>query len=186
MAEIEDVRGEETQRIYARFAGILQLFLILNALGGGLLFSRIAGSGTFEETAKRIAASERLARVALSSQVIETLCAILLAFALYVTLKPVDNFLAQLAMIFGLEDSFLGWVVRIGSSIRLHLYTSSPPAAAGAISPQTLVDLTRTVGAAAESFGGICFGISSVLFFYLFFRSKYLPALLSAFGLAAS
>jgi len=84
---IEDAQGERTQRIYARLAGFLLLWLIINGLGSTLLFSQIAGSGTFAETAKRIAASERLYRVALCSQVIETLCAVLLAFALYATLK---------------------------------------------------------------------------------------------------
>jgi len=62
----EPLEAERTQRIYARFAGFLLLWLIFNGLGGTLLFSRIAGGGTFAETAQRIAASERLYRVALS------------------------------------------------------------------------------------------------------------------------
>lgn len=184
--EIGDTPAERTQRIYARLAGFLFLWLIINALGGSLMFSRITGSGTFVETALRIAASERLYRVALSSEVIETLSAILLFFALYVTLKPVDSFLAQLAMIFGVEDSFLGWVVRICGFVRFHLYTSSNAAEAGTIPSQTLVDLTRSVAGAAENVGGICFGISSIFFFYLFFKSRYIPRILSALGLSAS
>src|SRR5215813_8765332 len=148
---IEEAHGERTQRIYARLAGFLLLWLIINGLGGTLIYSRIEGKGTFAETAKRIAASERFYRVALSTEVIETLSAVLLAFALYATLKPVNSFLAQLAMIFSLEDSILGWVVRICSFVRLHLYTSSQTAGAGTFPSQALVDLTRTVGGAAES-----------------------------------
>src|SRR5215468_12770862 len=139
---IEDAQGERTQRIYARLAGFLLLWLIINGLGGSLIFSYVAGSGTFEETAKRIAASERLYRVALSSQVIETLSAVLLAFALYAILKPVNNLLAQLAMIFFLEDSILAWMGRMLSFARLHLYTSAQSVgASGAIPAQALVDL---------------------------------------------
>src|SRR5262249_34215595 len=78
-----------------------------------LLLSRIEGNGTFAETAKRISESERLYRVVLSSAVNVPLSAALLAFALYVTLKPVNSFLAQLAMIFNLLVSSLGCVVRI-------------------------------------------------------------------------
>jgi hypothetical protein len=179
--------GERTQRIYARLAGFLLLWLIINGLCGTLLFSRITGSGTFAETAKRIAASDRLYRVALSSQVIETLCAVLLAFALYVTLKPVNNLLAQLAMIFSLEDSILGWVVRILGFVRLQLYTSSQSVGASETIPsQVLVDLTRRMAGVAENLGGICFGIGSVLFYYLFFKSSYIPRILSALGLSAS
>jgi len=184
---IEDAQGERTQRIYARLAGFLLLWLIINGLGGSLIFSYVAGSGTFEETAKRIAASERLYRVALSSQVIETLSAVLLAFALYATLKPVNNLLAQLAMIFILEDSILGWMVRMLGFARLNLYISSQSAgASGTIPSQALVDLMRRMAGAAENVGGICFGIGSLLFFYLFFKSRYLPRILSALGVSAS
>jgi len=179
--------GGRTQRIYARLAGFLLLWLLINGLGGTLLFSQIAGSGTAAETAKRIAASEHLYRVALSSQVIETLCAVLLAFALYATLKPVNNLLAQLAMIFSLEDSILGWVVRILGFLRLHLYASSQSVGASeTIRSQAFVDLTRRMAGVAENFGGICFGLGSLLFFYLFFKSRYVPRILSALGLSAS
>src|SRR5215469_6105603 len=38
----------------------------------------------------------------------------------------------------------------------------------------------------ACDFFGICFGVSSLLFFYLFFKSRYVPRILSALGLSAS
>jgi hypothetical protein len=79
--------------------------VILIALVGGSILSRVAGSGTFAETAARIAASERLYRVALSTVLIATLGSTLLAFALYAMLRPVNRQLAQLGMIFSLEDS---------------------------------------------------------------------------------
>src|SRR5262245_46355406 len=171
----------KTQRRYARFAGFLLLWLIVNGLGGGLVLSRIAGTGTPTETAARITASERVYRVALASQVIENLSAILLAFALYATLKPVNSFLAQLAMIFILEDTVLGLIVRVSAYVRLQLYTASQ--SAGTL---TLVDLTRTIGVAAESVGGICFGIGSLVFFYLFLESRYIPRALSTIGVGVS
>ena len=183
---IEDSPAETTQRIYARLAGFLCLWLIINGIGGALIYSHIAVSGTFAQAVQRIAASERLYRVALSSEVIETLSAVLLAFALHVTLKPVNNFLAQLAMIFILEDSILGWVVRLCGFMRLHLYTSSQSVGAGTIPSETLVGLTRSLAGAAENVGGICFGIGLLLFFYLFLKSRYIHRILSALGLSAS
>jgi hypothetical protein len=106
---IENAEGEKPQRTYARLAGFLLIAVIVIALGSGVVLSRVAGSGTFAETAKRIAASEHLYRAALSAAVIVSLGSALLAFALYATLKPVNSLLAQLAMIFTLEDSFLAW-----------------------------------------------------------------------------
>ena len=84
---MEDSSTARTQRIYARIAGFLYLWLIITGLAGALTISHIVGSGTFTETAKRVVASERWYRVALSSELIETLSAVLLAFALYAVIR---------------------------------------------------------------------------------------------------
>jgi hypothetical protein len=159
---------------------------IIIALGGGAILSNIAGKGTFAQTAARIAASERLYRVALSSVVIVTLSSTLLAFALYVTLKPVNGLLAQLGMIFSLADSFLALIVRMCSFVRLNLYLSARGAAAGSITGELLSNLIRTIAGSTENIGGISFGIGSCLFFYLFFTSRYIPRVISALGFVAS
>jgi Domain of unknown function (DUF4386) len=178
---------EQSQIRYARLAGFLFLWLIITGLAGALTISHIVGSGTFAETAKRVVASERLYRVALSSELIETLSALMLAFALYATLRPVDKLLAQIAMYWRLGESFIGCVGMIFGFVRLRLYTSPPSIGAlGTDQSQALVDLTRTAGSAAYNIGATCFGIGSILFFYLFFRSRYIPRILSAFGVFAS
>src|SRR5215469_2230541 len=109
-----------------------------------------------------------------------------LAFALYATLKPVNRLLAQLAMIFTLGDSFLAMVVRMCSFVRLHLYISGQTVGAGTIAAEALSDLMRSIAGATENIGSISFGMGSLLFFYLFFKSNYFPGVLSALGLAAS
>ena len=177
---------ERTQRIYARIAGILFLWLIFNVLVGALIFPSIPVSGTFAEIAERIRASEHLFRFGLTSLVIEFLSALVLAFALYVTLKPVSSLLALLAMLFHLQDVFLGNVVQMCGFVRLHLYTSSQVIGTGTISAQVLVDLMRNIAGATENIGGICFGIALLLFFYLFFKSRYIPKIISGFGFCAS
>lgn len=152
---------------------------IVTAVGGGAILSNIAGNGNFAETAARIAASERLYRLALSSVLIVTLSSTLLAFALYVTLKPGNSLLAQLGMIFTLGDSFLALVVRMCSFVRLHLYTSAPSAGTGSITGELLSDLIRAIAGTTENIGGISFGIGSCLFFYLFLTSRYIPRIIS-------
>jgi hypothetical protein len=180
----ENAEVNRAQRAYARLAGILLLGAIIIAFGGGAILSNIAGNGTFAETAARISASERLYRVALSSLVLVTLSSTLLAFALYVTLKPVNSLLAQLGMIFSLGDSFLAMIVRMCSFVRLHLYISAR--GAGSITSELLSGLIRTIAGSTENIGGISFGIGSFLFFYLFFTSRYIPRVISAFGFVAS
>jgi len=184
--EFENPEADKTQRRYARFAGFLFLGVIVIAFCGGFTLSHVAGSGTFAETATRVAASERLYRVGLSTVVLASLSSVLLAFALYATLRPFNSLLAQLAMIFSLADSFLALVVRMCGFVRIHLYISAQTVGAATIATQTLADLIKSVASTTENLGGISFGIGSLLFFYLFFKSSYIPRVLSALGLSAS
>lgn len=180
--ESENSASERTQRIYARLAGFLFLWLIITGLTGLMLSARIAGSGTFAETAKRITASEGLYRLALLSELTETLSALLLGFALYATLRPVDKLLAQLAMYWRMAESLIGAVGVIFSFVALRAYTSSQPSDQA----QTIVELTRYLGSGTYNVSALCFSIGSTIFFYLFWRSRYIPAWLSAFGVFAS
>jgi Domain of unknown function (DUF4386) len=185
-SEIEDAEADNTQRRYARIAGFLFILEIILALGSGFILSHIAGSGPFTETAGRITASKHLYRAALSSVVIVSLSSALLAFALYATLKPVNSLVAQLGMIFSLGDSFLALVVRMCGFVRVQLYVLGQSGGGGTITAQALADLMRSIEAVTENIGGIAFGIGSLLFFYLFLKSRYIPKLISVLGLSAS
>jgi len=44
----------------------------------------------------------------------------------------------------------------------------------------------RSIAGATENIGGICFGIALLLFFYLFFKSRYIPKIISGSGFCAS
>jgi len=56
----------------------------------------------------------------------------------------------------------------------------------GADQTQALVDLTCAAGSAAYNIGATCFGIGSILFFYLFLKSRHIRRILAAFGVFAS
>lgn len=176
----------QTQRAYARLAGFLSIGVIVLVMVGGMITSRVAGDGSFADRGRRIAASEHLYRLGLSLVVVVTISSALLAFALYATLKPVNGLLAQLGMIFNLGDAFAAILVRMCSFIRLHLYLTAQNAASGAISNETLSDLIRRIADTTENIGGILFGLGSLLFFYLFFRSRYIPRALAALGVVGS
>jgi hypothetical protein len=44
----------------------------------------------------------------------------------------------------------------------------------------------RRIASTTENLGGISFGVGSLLFFYLFFKSRYIPRVLASLGLFAS
>ena len=188
MTQIDtDSTTERTQLAYARLSGFLLLWLIITGLTGLFIESQVLGSGDFTTTAKRVVASEHLYRLALSSALIETMSAAVLAFSLYATLRPIDSLLAQLAMYFRLGESFIGGASMMFSFFKLRLYASSESSQAfGAAQSEALLDLTRAAGFASYNVSALFFSIGSLLFFYLFWKSRYIPRTLSAFGVFAS
>jgi len=170
----------------ARLAGFLFLWLIITGLTGALTISNIVGSAPFEETAKRVANSERLYRLALCSELIETLSALVLAFALYTILKPVNKLLAQMAMYWRLAESLVGCVGVIFSFAQLNVYISVQTTGEDRSQLQSLADFTHHAGFAFYNISALCFSIGSTLFFYLFLKSEYIPKVLSVFGMFAS
>jgi hypothetical protein len=185
-SEVDIAEPEKEQRIYARLAGFLFLEEIALAIASGRILDHIAGSGSFAETARRVAASQHAYRAALSIVVIVSLSSAVLAFAQYATLKRVNGLLALLAMIFSLGDAFLALVVRMCSFVIAHLYVSTQSVGAGPIPAEAATDLMRSIASTTENLGGIAFGIGSLLFFLLFLRSRYIPRALSALGVLAS
>ncbi len=69
----------------------------------------------------------------------------------------------------------------------LGAFTSSQPS--GPLSGeqgQALATLTRHAGIATYNIAALCFSLGSILFFYLFWKSRYIPRMLSVLGLLAS
>lgn len=97
----------------------------------------------------------------LSIDLIYIACAVLLAVALYKALEPVNKKLAGIAMFWRLGESFIVVTMMIfnfeGKAYTVGFYISA-----------------------------ILFSIGSLLFFYLFFKSKYIPETISVLGIFAS
>jgi hypothetical protein len=123
-----------------------------------------------------------LYRLGLCGSLMESFNTLALAFALYVTLKPVNKLLAQMAMFWRLGEAFLGCVGIIVRFVRLGVYGSTQAAA----QEQALVDVTRNAVGAVYNIGALSFSIGSLIFFYLFFKSQYIPRFLSVLGMLAS
>lgn len=178
---------DTTQRAYARLAGCMYLANYVTALFGVMTLSWIRGSGDFAARASRILASEHLYRAALASMALSWVIIVILAFALYVTLEPVNKRLAQIALFFELGQASVGAVTVMLSFATLRLYTAAQPA--GLFQNDQLQALVRVTGSAADSgfnIAMIFLGLGSTLFFSLFYRSRYIPRALAAFGVFGS
>jgi hypothetical protein len=168
---------------YARFAGVL---FAVSAVAGGLgeffVPSQLIVSGDATATANNIVASESLFRLGFVGYLIEGLCDVALTFILYVLLRPTHKDLALLAVFFRLVSTAVFGLAEV-------LFYAAPLVILGGadylktFSPDQLKTLAL-LSVRLFGFGtGIAFafyGIGSVLFGYLIYRSGYLPRILGA------
>jgi Domain of unknown function (DUF4386) len=179
--------SDKSQIRYARLAGFMYLLVDAAYLTFALITTRFRVPEDFAQTAHRIAGSELLYRIGLSSGLVASLCIVFLAMGLYVAIKPLDSNLALLALVFRLlEATFVGGQAILGFVV-LKLYVSAD--SLNAFDGKQLsmfVTLHSTADQVVFNSFAIFFGIGSILFFYLFFQSTYIPKLLSGLGLLGS
>jgi hypothetical protein len=178
---------EKTQIRFARFAGFMYLFTYVAPFTVMIITGRFEVPNDFAETAHRIMGAELLYRFGLSCQLITSVCCIFLAMGLYMTVKPINNNLALFALLFRLAESTLGCASGILSFVVLNLYLGAH--SANAFNATLLsVFMNLFTGARSIEFNVamVLLGIGSILFFYLFLKSSYIPKVLSAWSLFAS
>ena len=174
-----------SQRTYARLAGLMYLVVIALDISGLLIVSQVTADGNFVTAAHSIMAAETLYRVGLGLLLAGSLGVIVLGAALYVTLRPVDGNLALTALLFRTVEAAVGVMGVITSFTVLRLELAATHT--GAFSPDqlgALADLaTNGVGMQVDA---ITFSLGSTLFFLVLLRSAYIPRILSAWGVFAS
>jgi len=178
---------EPAQRFYARVAGftflINYMMFVPGLFGPGL----IRGTGTFAEGAQRMLAHERLVRIELASLAVSWVSIVVLAYALYVTLAPVNRRLAQIALLMELGEAFVGAAGVMLSFATLRLYAAD--GARGSFSDEqreALISVLRVAAGSGFLIVLLFFSVGSLLFFYLFYRSGYIPRVLAGLGLIGS
>ena len=176
--------NEKSQIRYARLAGFMYLFVDLAYVAGVMIVNRFEVPGNFTETAHAIMRSELLYRIGLTSVFIGALSTVFLAMGLYVTVKPIDKNLALLALLFRLVEATMFGLQSLFSFIVLKVFIGSDYTQTfGSSQPSVLVNLCSALYSDGFIVAGLFFCMGSIIFFYLFLKSTYLPKALSAFGL---
>ncbi len=138
-------------------------------------------------TAQNIAASAQLFRLGIISDLATLVCDVTLVAALYVVLKPINRNLALLAAFWRLVECSIAAASIVNELAALRLL-------GGASSLQTLnteqlqvlVRLFISVDTAGSRVGALLFGLGSTMFCYLWFKSRYIPRALAAWGIFSS
>jgi hypothetical protein len=143
--------------------------------------------GDAERTAQNIAASETLFRTGIATDLVTFTAVIVLAWALYVLLRPVDRNLALLALLLRLAEVAVHYtatvfslaaLVLLGDADYLHTFDSRQL--------HTLARVALSVQGAGLNLGFVLLGLGSAVFAYLLTRSGYVPRALAVLGIVAS
>lgn len=179
--------SDQTRIRYARIAGFVYLLVIVLFMGSQFILSHIVGSGDFTDKLQHIISGERLYRMAMSVQVLMSVLTVLLAYALYATLRCVDEDIARMALYWRLGEAFVGGAASILDYAELNLYTDPKYLhLLGADKLQTVIGFANSAGFASFNITTTFLSVGSTLFFYLFLKSHCIPRVLSAFGIFAS
>jgi hypothetical protein len=132
-------------------------------------------------TVNNIMANEMRFRISVASEIMMYALVVLLSLALYVILKPVNKNLALLALLWRLGEAIIGGGVTVLSGL-IPLLLLHGEAAFEAEQLQALVGLFLDVRSAGLDVVLIFIGMGGTVFCYLFFKSKYVPRILAAWG----
>ena len=181
-------RLEPAQHTAAKIAGFLYLFTNATAILGYCLRGPLLVQGDPGQTARNIAASERLYRVSLVSDLLTVACVLIMVLALYVVLKPINRNVALLAVFWRLAENFILAVITLSAFAALALLNGANHFPAfDAKQLQALVyTLALGVHGAGFNIGFVFLGLGSTVFSYLWFKSRYIPRALAAWGVFSS
>jgi hypothetical protein len=179
---------DESQRKAATVVGFSYLFALPPAVFAEFyVLGRLLVYNNAVDTARNIMAHERLFRLGTASNLTVFAIDIVLITALYVVLKSVNRNLALLAAFWGLIETAIFVVTLLNDLEVLRLLSGDDYLRV--LEPdrlQALARLSMSAHGAGYGVGLVFAGLRSTLFCYLWFKSRYIPRALAAWGMLAS
>ncbi|MGE5373826.1 MAG: DUF4386 domain-containing protein [Bacteroidota bacterium] len=171
-----------------RWLGATFLFVIFVSLASGLLLSSATGTGTISEMLANVSRNIPLVRISVLLEMLNSTGIIVLASLLYIVLSRQDKILALIALgwwlgealILGFTSTAVFALIRLGQDF---VQVGSPLNSFY----QVLGDFLY-YGIYKHGYGGIhmwFYCIGGLVWYSLFYRSRYIPRAISLFGIVA-
>jgi len=169
----------------ARVAGLAYLLIIVTSTLFMFFGSfKLIVEGNDAATFSNLMANKLLLRITAAYDLIMYVSVVVLSIALYVVLKTVNKNLALLALLWRFAEAIMGCLSVLGSLIVSQLLNGENYSAVfKAEQLQALVGLFLDVQSAAIVILIVFFSLGTIVFCYLFFKSKYIPRVLAVFGI---
>jgi uncharacterized protein DUF4386 len=173
-------RFENSPNVYARIGGALYLFIIAAGLLGEVVVRNgVIVSGDAVATAHNIVASEPSWRIGIAGDLLMHVCDVPLMVILYTLLRPVDKFLAQVALLFTLTQSAVMVASKLSQLTPLFLLSGAEYLKAF---DERQLDAMAYLALRSDSYGFgvglIFFGCACLVLGYLIRNSGFLPKIL--------
>ena len=172
-------------QFYAKLAGFTYLFIIIIALlNTGFVDQKLIIPGDDAATAGNILSNDFLFRTGNAAILIMYASVVVLAWALYILLKPANKNIALLALIFRVAEAVLGCVTILTGFIVLDLLSSEGISAT--FTPeqvQALIGMMLNLRLVGLDIVLIFVGLGGSLYCYLFYMTKYVPRILAVWGI---
>jgi magnesium-transporting ATPase (P-type) len=183
---MKDYTSVASQSKAARLAGILYLIAMATGLFAEFYVhfpSTLVVSGDTAKTAANILAKERLYRIGIANNIITFAIDVVLIWALYMLLKPVNRGLALLAVFFRLVETTIACFSIIQSYVAIQFISDAEPLKSFDPNQIQALSVMHTTYALTFNIVAIFLSLGSVIFNYLFFRSGYIPKPLAVWGI---
>jgi len=160
------------------------LAFIVPTLNWTFILSKFNVETSALATVRNVLANEFLFRLGMTIELLMPVGLIILGWTLYRILKPENRNLALLALLLKLVEATISAVIVLVSFIALHLLDAETYLKV--FTPEQLqVPLTLIIKShiAIFSIPMVFLGLDMMIFSYLFFKSRYIPRILAAFGI---
>lgn len=176
------------QHTAAKIIGIIYPIQMATGIFGEVFVrSQLIVRGDATRTAENIMASEQLFRFSIAGDLITYILVMVLTWALYVLLRPVNRYLALLGAFFRLSELAVLCLATVNSLVVLRLLSGAAYLKTfDVMQLHSFVMLAYHTQGLAMSVGFILLGLGSAVFAYLLLRSRYVPKALAALGIFSS
>ena len=181
------IRAESPVKYAPRLLGAAFLFVVAASLAGGLLLKSAAGSGGMADVLASISQNPTLFRVDIIMGMVNSTGIVVLAGLLYVVLRQQSKPLARIALGLWLAEAIFYAIIQIGLLALIPLSSEFVAAGMPAASYYlTLGDfLYNGIYAQGMTLHMWFYCMGGLIWYYLFYRSNYIPRIISLFGLLA-
>lgn len=172
-----------------RLAGLLYLVAMATGLFAEFYVrfpSSLVVGGDAAATASNIMAHERLYRIGIANNILTFSIDVVLIWALYVILRPVNRNLALLAVFFRLVETTIACVAIINSYVAMQFISDADHLKAFDSNQIQALSVLHDTYALTFNVVAIFLGLGSTIFNYLLFKSGYIPKALAIWGIFSS